>query len=98
MNTEIRQIGQSSRIANFAVDQILSYGEVIITDHTAYQYKAGNSAQCFRNDIEQYHLNGFVKKVENLVQLHTIQYKTVSYELVFVNSIVMIHFKLIPNI
>lgn len=33
-----RQTGRTTRIAQFAVDQLLSVGEVIVADHIVYQF------------------------------------------------------------
>ena len=34
----MRQTGRTSRIVDFAIDQLYSVGEVILTDHTAFEY------------------------------------------------------------
>jgi hypothetical protein len=39
----IRQAGKTSRIADFAVDQLYSVGEVIVTDHTVFEYPTSNT-------------------------------------------------------
>jgi hypothetical protein len=39
----MRQTGRSSRIADFAVDQLYSIGEVIVTDHTTFEYPNTNT-------------------------------------------------------
>jgi|688.fasta_scaffold1664515_2 hypothetical protein len=39
----IRQAGKSSRIADFAVDQLYSVGEVIVTDHSVFEYPTSNT-------------------------------------------------------
>jgi hypothetical protein len=38
----MRQTGRTSRIIDFAVDQLFSCGEVIFTDHTAFEYPKKN--------------------------------------------------------
>lgn len=34
----MRQTGRTSRIINFTIDQLFSVGEVIVTDHVAFEY------------------------------------------------------------
>ena len=38
----MRQTGRTSRIIDFAIDQLFSCGEVIFTDHTAFEYPRSN--------------------------------------------------------
>ena len=41
----MRQTGRTSRIVNFVIDQLHSVGEVIVTDHIAYEFSAVSQAQ-----------------------------------------------------
>jgi hypothetical protein len=52
----MRQTGRSSRIADFAVDQLYSVGEVIVTDHTTFEYPNTNTKDSLS------HLCDIVKK------------------------------------
>lgn len=45
----IRQAGKSSRIADFAVDQLYSVGEVIVTDHTVFEYPTSNTRDSLKH-------------------------------------------------
>lgn len=51
----MRQTGRTSRIANFAIDQLYSVGEVIITDHIAFE----------GFDTKQTHLSNLIDKVKD---------------------------------
>jgi hypothetical protein len=41
----MRQTGRTSRIVNFAIDQLYSVGEVIVTDHIAFEFSTVSQAQ-----------------------------------------------------
>jgi hypothetical protein len=44
MKIEInRRTGRTTRIVNFAVEQLHSVGEVIVTDHTVFEYPGANT-------------------------------------------------------
>ena len=50
-----RQTGRTTRIVNFAVDQLFSVGEVIITDHTVFEYENVplSAIKLFRERVER---------------------------------------------
>ena len=84
--TENRQSGRSTRIINFIIEQLLSVGECICTDHVAFEYKGKiNKKDC----------NEFADRVKfNLnYQLYR-KNKKFSYEIHKINDVLFIYFKL----
>jgi hypothetical protein len=49
----LRQTGKTTRIANFVIDQLHSVGEVIVTDHTSFEFPESNNTSSIRNLIEK---------------------------------------------
>ena len=56
----MRQTGRTSRIAQFAVDQLKSVGQVIVTDHIAFEHD---------HRIGRNHLNHLIERVRMLYAL-----------------------------
>ncbi len=79
----MRQTGRSSRIASFAVDQLLSVGQVIVTDHTVFEYPGSGSKP----------LKYLIKKVEEGLRTQPVPIKLIS-DVKQVGDIYVIHFKL----
>lgn len=48
----MRRIGRTTRTANYAVEQLLSVGEVIVTDHTVFEYPEANTKYNLRHLVE----------------------------------------------
>ena len=38
----LRRTGKTTRIANFVIDQLHSVGEVIVTDHSSFEFPESN--------------------------------------------------------
>ena len=49
----LRQSGKTTRIANFVIDQLHSVGEVIVTDHTSFEFPDIDNMSSIRNLIEK---------------------------------------------
>jgi hypothetical protein len=49
----LRQSGKTTRIANFVIDQLHSVGEVIVTDHTSFEFSDIDNMSSIRNLIEK---------------------------------------------
>lgn len=78
-----RNTGRTSRIVDFTIDQLLSIGEVIITDHVCYEFK---------NQVNHtIHFTEYVKFRYDLLKYP----KILQYEIITVNNIKLIHFKLV---
>lgn len=48
----MRRTGRTTRIVNFAVEQLLSVGEVIVTDHSVFEYPEINTKGNLRYLVE----------------------------------------------
>jgi hypothetical protein len=55
-----RQTGRTTRIANFVIDQLHSVGEVIVTDHTSFEFPGKDTTSSIKYLIE---------KVEKLLEV-----------------------------
>jgi hypothetical protein len=82
-----RQTGKSSRIADFIIDQLFSFGRCISTDHIAYEF----------DNVKQEQLSYFVEKVKSRVETHSNGSKKIEYKFIKINGINMIDFKLLNN-
>lgn len=49
----MRQTGRTSRIINFAVEQLWSVGGVIVTDHTSFEYECENNMRMMQEMAQQ---------------------------------------------
>ncbi len=69
----MRQSGRTSRIIDFAIDQLFSVGEVIVADHTAFEFRTAGikaAAALFWRIEERYkHHN----KISGRSLIHTIE-------------------------
>ncbi len=81
----MRQTGRSSRIANFAIEQLFSVGQVIVTDHTVFEYPK----------VPQKSLMFLIDKIRRGIEINTQGHKTVSSKIKKLDDIYVIHFKLI---
>ena len=82
-----RQNGKSSRIVDFIIDQLFSFGRFISTDHIAYEF----------DNVKQEQLSYFVEKVKSRVETHSNGSKKIEYKFIKINGINMIDFKLLNN-
>jgi len=70
-----RSTGRSTRIKNFAVDQFISVGGVIIADHTAFEPEGWTRhlALTFVDEIcEQYHKTSYAKRTDTYCKFDVI--------------------------
>lgn len=84
----MRQTGRTSRISDFAVDQILNVGQCIVTDHIAFEYENGGVG------ILEYFIRGVLDRIK---------YKSngnisCSYKIKNLDGINVVHFKRINEI
>ena len=87
----MRQSGRTSRIAQFAVDQLKSVGPVIVTDHIAFEHN---------QRIGRNHLNHLIENVRKLYALVNHGETMVAHEIhetVRGGGILFIHFWLETN-
>lgn len=79
----IRQSGKSSRIADFAVDQLYSVGEVIVTDHTVFEYPTSNTRDSLKHlcdKIERkFQISDYQRKWSLDVEFHKVKGFNVAY-------------------
>ena len=78
----MRQTGRTTRIVNFAVDQIFSVGEVIVTDHMAYDNPT------FRSN----NLRHFIGNVKSMVDLQSGGNIKLDAKISRVGEILVVHF------
>jgi hypothetical protein len=86
----MRQTGRTSRIAQFAVDQLKSVGQVIVTDHIAFENVR----------IGRHNLGHLIKNVEMLYSISNHQDISVAHEIhetVRGGGILFVHFWLETN-
>jgi len=88
MSNEIRQIGRTTRIIDFTIEQLCSVGECIVTDHTVFEYP---------NKVTNAYLKTFIKRVNNRLQYQTNGYRSCKGEIKKVDNIKVVHFKLNQN-
>jgi len=81
----LRQSGKTTRIANFVIDQLHSVGEVIVTDHTSFEFSDIDNMSSIRNLIE---------KVEKLDAANSPGNREIEHEFIEVDGIKLIRFKL----
>ena len=63
----MRQTGRTSRIIDFTIDQLFSVGEVIVTDHIAFEFENVTNKSLFyfidrvkdRFEFNSRHINGW---------------------------------------
>jgi hypothetical protein len=86
----MRRSGRTTRIALHAVQELIANGEVITTDHVAYELKD----QCTREMLKHF--------IENVYSIFWATFKStidhsIKTEIVRVNQVPMVHFKLIKK-
>lgn len=80
---ENRQSGRSTRIINFIIEQLLSVGECICTDHVAFEYK---------DKITKSHCENFANMVKGKLNYRLYQNQKFKYKIHKINDIKFIHF------
>ena len=81
----MRQTGRTTRIINFAVGQLLSVGEVIVTDHTSFEYPG---------EVGKKQLEFFIERVKETIQNQSHEKRLIKHNIIKVGEISMVHFKL----
>lgn len=81
----LRQTGRTTRIANFVIDQLHSVGEVIVTDHTSFEFPESDTTSSIRNLIE---------KVEKLEAANSPVNRRIGWEITEVDGTKVVRFKL----
>jgi hypothetical protein len=81
----MRQSGRTSRIADFAIDQLYSVGECIVTDHIIFEYPS----------LKSRHLQNLIDKVRFRFEMTSYGNSTVSHEIIKMGKVPMVHFKII---
>lgn len=80
----MRRTGRTQRIVNYTIDQLLSVGEVIVTDHIVYEFE--NTAQM--------KLEPFVNLVKQQIKPKLLDKIVVEHKFIKVIDKWMIHFTL----
>ena len=81
----LRRTGKTTRIANFVIDQLHSVGEVIVTDHSSFEFPESNVTSS---------LQLLIDKVEKLDAANSPGNREIEHEFVEVGGIKLIRFKL----
>jgi hypothetical protein len=79
----MRRTGRTSRIVSFAVEQLLTVGEVVVTDHIAFENRQNSWHQ----------LGYFVTEVEKHFYGMCQPDQKISHERVYVGGINLFHFR-----
>jgi hypothetical protein len=80
----LRQTGKTTRIANFVIDQLYSVGEVIVTDHTSFEFPDSSNTSSIESLIE---------KVYRLIEANSPGNVKVEHIIIKSNYIKLIWFK-----
>jgi hypothetical protein len=80
----LRQTGKTTRIANFVIDQLYSVGEVIVTDHTSFEFPTHNNTSSIESLIE---------KVYRLIEATSSGNVKIEHIIIKSNNIKLIWFK-----
>ena len=86
---KLRQTGRTTRIANFVVDQLQSSGEVIVTDHTSFEFPESNNSSSIKLLIE---------KVERLDEANSPGNRKIEHKIIELDNLKLIRFKLIKTL
>jgi hypothetical protein len=81
---KLRQTGKTTRIANFVIDQLYSVGEVIVTDHTSFEFPDSSNTSSIESLIE---------KVYRLIEANSPGNVKVEHIIIKSNYIKLIWFK-----
>jgi hypothetical protein len=84
----LRQTGKTTRIANFVIDQLHSVGEVIVTDHTSFEFPKSNNSSSIKLLIE---------KVKRLDEANSPGNRKVEHEVIELDNLKLIRFKLVKH-
>lgn len=79
----LRQTGKTTRIVNFVIDQLYSVGEVIVTDHTSFEFPNNNNTPSIETLID---------KVYKLIEVDSFGNVKVKHEIINLNNIKLIRF------
>ena len=85
----LRQTGKTTRIANFVIDQLHSVGEVIVTDHTSFEFPESSNTSSINNLIE---------KVEKFDAANSPGNRKIEWEILDVQGVKLVRFKISKQI
>ena len=80
----LRRTGKTTRIANFVIDQLYSTGEVIVTDHTSFEFPNSNNTSSIEYLLE---------KVYRLIEANSDGDIKVEHKIIKLDNIKLIRFK-----
>lgn len=81
----LRQTGKTTRIANFVIDQLHSVGEVIVTDHTSFEFpESGNTSS----------INNLIEKVERFDAANSAGNRKIEWGIFEAQGVKLIRFKM----
>ena len=81
-----RQTGKTTRIANFVIDQLHSVGEVIVTDHTSFEFPESSNTSSIK---------GLIEKVERLDEVNSPGNRKIEHEIIQLDNLKLIRFRLV---
>ena len=73
-----RQTGKTTRIANFVIDQLHSVGEVIVTDHTSFEFPESSNTSSIK---------GLIEKVERLDEVNSPGNRKIEHEIIQLDNL-----------
>lgn len=80
----MRRTGRTQRIVNFTIEQLLSVGEVVVTDHIVYEFES----------TAQRMLEPFVNRVKQQIKPKLLDKIVIEHKFIKVLDKWMIHFTL----
>jgi len=80
----MRRLGRTQRIVNFTIEQLLSVGEVVVTDHIVYEFES----------TPQRRLDPFVDRVKQQIKPKLLDRIKIEHKFIKVLDKWMIHFTL----
>lgn len=83
----MRQTGRTSRIADFAINQLFETGQCIVTDHIAFEY----------DSLSMRNLENLITKVLDGVKYKSYGSKKGQYKIHKVEEIYVVHFRMTKN-
>jgi hypothetical protein len=84
----LRQTGKTTRIDNFVIDQLHSVGEVIVTDHTSFEFPESNNSSSIKFLIE---------KVKRLDEANSPGNRKIEHKVIELDNLKLIRFKFIKD-
>lgn len=82
----MRQTGRTSRIVNFAVDQLFSVGRVVVTDHISFEFK-----------VTKRHINHFIDRVRDRILYDSRGSLTCDVDIIKIKDFYVVDFRIKSN-